>query len=427
MAGRAERDRSVDDGGPYAALRSRDYRLFLGGRVLSVVGAQMLAVAIGWELYERTRSAMALGIVGLVQVAPIYFLVLPAGHAADRFDRRIVVMASLALLIASSLGLAAISYSAAPVPLIYVCLLVVGVALAFHRPASAAMLPQLVPAQDFANAVTWSSTGWQAASVIGPALGGAVIAIAHRAGPVYLIDAALMMAFMLCLAAVRSRSAPRAVETASLRSLLAGFRFVRHSPVIFGAITLDLLAVFFGGAMTLLPIYAKDILHVGPDGFGWLRAAPAIGAVAIAVAMAHGGPLRHAGRVVLWSVAGFGVTTIVFGLSRWYPLSLAMMIAAGAFDMVSVVIRQTLVQVRTPDAMRGRVSAVNSLFIDTSNELGGFESGATAAWFGPVVSVVGGGVATLLVVAAVARWWPELRELGRLQEPESPSPTGALP
>jgi len=399
---------------PYAALRSRDFRFFVGGRFLSVIGAQMLEVAIGWELYERTHSAMALGFVGLVQVAPIYFLVLPAGHAADRFDRRLVSMLSLALLIATSLGLAAISYTQAPVPLVYVCLFFVGIALAFHRPAAAALLPQLVPPEDFTNAVTWSSTGWQAASVVGPALGGGLIALAHRAGPVYLADAALMTCFMGCLWAVRGHSAPRVTEAATAKSLLAGVRFVRHSPVIFGAITLDLFAVFFGGAMTLLPIFAKDILHVGPDGYGLLRAAPAIGAVIIAFAIAHAPPLARAGRSVLWAVAGFGVTTIIFGLSTWYWLSLLMMIAAGAFDMVSVVIRQTLVQVRTPDAMRGRVSAVNSLFIDTSNQLGGFESGTTAAWFGPIWSVVGGGIATLLVVAAVARWWPELRDLRTL-------------
>ena len=414
-------------GGPYAALRSRDFRFFLTGRFLSVIGAQMLDVAIGWELYERTGSAMALGFVGLVQVAPIYLLVLPAGHAADRFDRRLVVALSLLLLIATSIALAVISYLQAPVALVYVCLFLIGCGLAFHRPASAAMLPQLVSRDDFPNAVTWSSTGWQAASVIGPALGGAVIAIAHRAGPVYVSDAVLMLCFLACLAAVRGRAAPRAREEASLRTFLAGVRFVRHEQVIFGAITLDLFAVFFGGAMTLLPVYAKDILHVGPGGFGWLRAAPAAGAVIMAFVLAHSGPMRRAGRTVLWSVAGFGITTIIFGLSRWYPLSFLMMLVAGAFDMVSVVIRQTLVQVRTPDAMRGRVSALNSLFIDTSNELGGFESGATAAWFGPVISVVGGGLATLGVVAAVAKWWPELRELRTLQEPDAVQSSGGLP
>lgn len=414
-------------GGPYAALRSRDFRFFLAGRFLSVIGAQMLDVAIGWELYERTGSAMALGFVGLVQVAPIYLLVLPAGHVADRFERRMVVSLSLVVLILCSLALAVISYTRAPVALVYLCLFLIGCALAFHRPASAAMLPQLVPRDDFANAVTWSSTGWQSASVIGPALGGAVIALAHRAGPVYVIDAGLMTCFLACLAMVRGRAAPRAREEASLQTFLKGVRFVRKERVIFGAITLDMFAVFFGGAMTLLPVYAKDILHVGPDGFGWLRAAPAIGAVIIAFVVAHSGPMRRAGRVLLWSVAGFGATTMIFGLSRWYPLSLLMMIVAGGFDMVSVVIRSTLVQVRTPDAMRGRVSALNSLFIDTSNELGGFESGATAAWFGPVISVVGGGIATIGVVAAVAKWWPELRELRTLQEPEAVQSTGDNP
>jgi MFS family permease len=326
-------------------------------------------------------------------------------------------MLSLAMLILTSFALAWISYTQAPVWLIYVCLFAVGVALAFHRPASAAMLPQLVPSEHFANAVTWGSTGWQAASVIGPALGGAVIAVAHRAGPVYLCDVVLMSCFMICLALLRGRAAPRKAADLSIKTILAGFRFVRHERVIFGAITLDLLAVLFGGAMTLLPVYAKDILHVGPTGFGWLRAAPALGAVAMAFVMAHGGPMRRTGRILLWSVAGFGASTIIFGFSTSYWLSLLMMIIAGAFDMVSVVIRQTLVQVRTPDAMRGRVSSVNSLFIDTSNQLGGFESGAAAALFGPVISVVGGGIATLLVVAGVARWWPELRDLRELAPP----------
>ena len=414
-------------GGPYAALRSRDFRFFLTGRFLSVIGAQMLDVAIGWELYERTGSAMALGYVGLVQVVPIYLLVLPAGHTADRFDRRTVVSFSLLLLIACSIALAAISYTQAPVPLVYVCLFLIGCGLAFHRPASAAMLPQLVPREDFSNAVTWSSTGWQAASVIGPAIGGMVIALAHRAGPVYVIDAALMLCFLACLAAVRGRPAPRARESASWRTFLAGVDFVLGEQVIFGAITLDMFAVFFGGATTLLPLYAKDILHVGPDGFGWLRAAPAIGAVIVAFVIAHAGPLRRAGHTLLWAVAGFGLAMIVFGLSRWYPLSLVMLIAAGGLDMVSVVIRSTLVQVRTPDAMRGRVSALNSLFIDTSNELGGWESGATAAWFGPVLSVVGGGLATIGVVAVVAKEWPALRGLRTLQEPETVGPQGGTP
>jgi MFS family permease len=265
--------------------------------------------------------------------------------------------------------------------------------------------------------VTWSSTGWQLASVAGPALGGAVIAWRHRAGEVFVVDALLMLVFIGCLWRVVGRPQARPRESPSLQSLLAGIAFVRRTKVILGAITLDLFAVLFGGATTLLPVFAKDILHVGPAGFGWLRAAPSAGAVVMAFALTHRRPMREAGHALLWAVAGFGAATIVFGLSRSFPLSLAMLALAGALDMISVVIRATLVQVRTPDEMRGRVSAVNGVFIDTSNELGGFESGATAALFGPIVSVVGGGVITMLVVAAIAYIWPELRRMGPLHTP----------
>lgn len=411
---------------PYAALRYADYRFFLGGRLAATIGGQMIDVAIGWELYERTHRALALGYVGLVQVVPIILLSLPAGHVADRFDRKRVALMSLLLLIAGSLALAVISYTVAPIPLIYITLFVVGVALAFHRPAVAALLPQLVPAENFANAVTWNSVGWQLASVVGPALGGLLIAWRHHAGIVYVIDAALMLVFVICLAQVRGRQAVRARKAVTIQTLLGGVRFVRHTKVILAAITLDLFAVLFGGATTLLPVFAKDILHVGPDGFGWLRAAPSIGAVLVAVILLGRPPMRRAGRSLLIAVAGFGIATIVFGLSRSFPLSLAMLVLAGGLDMISVVVRQTLVQLRTPDEMRGRVSAVNSVFIDTSNELGGFESGASAALLGPVVSVVGGGIVTVLVVSAVAIAWPELRRMKGLAEdaPPSTSPAG---
>jgi predicted MFS family arabinose efflux permease len=290
----------------------------------------------------------------------------------------------------------------------------------------AALLPQLVPAERFANAVTWNSVGWQLASVVGPALGGLLIAWRHHAGIVYVIDAALMLVFVICLAQVRGRQAVRAREAVTMQTLLGGVRFVRHTKVILAAITLDLFAVLFGGATTLLPVFAKDILHVGPDGFGWLRAAPSIGAVLVAVLLLGRPPMRRAGRSLLIAVAGFGIATIVFGLSRSFPLSLVMLVLAGGLDMISVVVRQTLVQLRTPDEMRGRVSAVNSVFIDTSNELGGFESGASAALLGPVVSVVGGGIVTVLVVSAVAIAWPELRRMKGLAEdaPPSTSPAG---
>jgi len=408
---------------PYAALRYSDYRYFLTGRLAASMGSQMIDVAIGWELYERTNRALALGFVGLVQVLPIILLALPAGHVADRFDRKRVAIASLLLLIAASLALAVISFTVAPIPLIYVTLFAIGVALAFHRPAVAALLPQLVPPEKFANAVTWNSVGWQLASVIGPALGGLVIAWRHRAGAVYLIDAGLMLVFVICLTRVRGQQLARAREAVTIRSLLGGVRFVWHTKVILAAITLDLFAVLFGGATTLLPIFAKDILHVGAEGFGWLRAAPSIGAVIVAILLLGRPPMRRAGKSLLLAVAGFGIATIVFGFSRSFPLSLLMLILAGGLDMISVVVRQTLVQLRTPDDMRGRVSAVNSVFIDTSNELGGFESGASAALFGPIVSVVGGGIVTVLVVTAVAVAWPELRGMRGLADelPESSS------
>ncbi len=401
---------------PYAALRYSDYRFFLAGRLAASMGSQMIDVAIGWELYERTNRTLALGFVGLVQVVPIILLALPAGHVADRFDRKRVAMMSLLLLIAGSVALAAISFTVAPIPLIYITLFAIGVALAFHRPAVAALLPQLVPAEKFANAVTWNSAGWQLASVVGPALGGLIIAWRHHAGIVYVIDAALMMVFVVCLTQLRGQPVVRARKAVTVQSLLGGVRFVWHTKVILAAITLDLLAVLFGGATTLLPVFAKDILHVGAEGFGWLRAAPSIGAVFVAILLLGRPPMGRAGRSLLIAVAGFGVATIVFGVSRSFPLSLGMLVLAGGFDMISVVVRQTLVQLRTPDEMRGRVSAVNSVFIDTSNELGGFESGASAALLGPVVSVVGGGIVTVLVVSAIALAWPELRNMRGLAD-----------
>lgn len=401
---------------PYASLRHRDFRLFVVGRLLSTLGQQMLDIAIGWELYERTRSALALGLVGLVLVVPIVALALPAGHLADRRARREIVLITQLVLACGSLALAWLSFVRGPVWVVYVCLFIIGIALSFNRPATAALLPQLVPVRDFANAVTWNSSAFQIASVVGPALGGAIIGIRHRAGPVYVLDAVLALVFLVCVWRLSARPAPSAREPITVRSLLAGIRFVRHTKVILGSITLDLFAVLFGGATTLLPIFARDILHVGPEGFGWLRAAPSVGALLMAVGLTHRPPLRRAGRALLWAVAGFGVATIVFGISRSFTLSMVMLLLIGALDNISVVIRHTLVQTLTPDAMRGRVSAVNGVFIDTSNELGGFESGATAALVGPVLSVVGGGVVTILVVVLVARLWPELRELGSLHD-----------
>ena len=387
----------------------------------------MLQVALGWELYERTNSALALGLVGLVTAIPVVLLALPAGHLADRMDRKKIVVAAQMIFILMSLALAVLSYSRGPIVLMFAILLIRGIAQAYNNPARSALLPRLVPPEVFANAVTWSSSGFQTAAVVGPALGGLAIAIQHRATGAYIIDAVLTGVYLSMLIAIRgdhgqqgdstSAHALRPRERMTFKSLVAGMRFVMDTKVILAALTLDLFAVLFGGATALLPIFARDILHVGPEGLGWLRAAPSVGALIVMLTIAHRPPMQKTGWTLILAVAGFGIATIVFGLSRSFGLSMAMLMILGGLDGISMVIRGTLVQLWTPDEMRGRVSAVNSVFIDMSNELGGFESGALAAAVGPIVAVVGGGIGTIMVVAGVAWAWPELRRLGPLAPP----------
>lgn len=401
---------------PYAALRVPDFRRYLLGNLVATIGTQMQTVAVGWELYERTRSPLALGAVGLVQVVPVFALTLPAGHLADRVDRRRLLMAALALLALASAGLAIASRTRASVGWFYAALFVAGVARAFQGPAKEALAPQLVPRELYANSSTWRSSAWQLASVVGPSLGGVVIATFHGAVVAYLLDAVAALVFASLIATTAPRPFVPAAGAATLHSLLEGIRFVRRTKVILAAITLDLFAVLLGGATTLLPIYARDILHVGPTGLGWLLAAPSVGALGMALTLAHRPPMRRAGRALVVAVTGFGLATIVFGLSRSFWLSLLALLLTGAFDNVSVVVRSTLFQLLTPDEMRGRVGAVNSFFIGGSNELGGFESGALAQLVGATASVVIGGVGTILVVLVVARVWPEIARLGPLTE-----------
>jgi MFS family permease len=379
----------------------------------------MQSTAIGWELYDRTHSAYALGFVGLVALLPMLALALPAGHIIDTQDRRRVLMASLAIFTISSVGLAFVSAARGPLVALYGCVLISGVARAFHTPARNALLPGLVPATLLANAVTWNSGGWQLAAVVGPALGGALIAARGGAFAVYLCSAVGTLTFFFLAAAIRHRSAERLAGEITVSALVAGVRFVARSKLLLATITLDLFAVLLGGASTLLPIYAKDILHVGPAGLGWLDAAPSLGAVLMAVGLASRPPMRRAGRTLLWAVFGFGVGTLVFGLSTSFPLSLAMLAVIGGLDMVSVVIRHTIAPLVTPDEMRGRVGSITGLFIGTSNQLGGFESGAVAGAFGPVFSVVSGAIGTIIVVIAVAWHWPAIRRLGTLASVES--------
>ncbi len=397
----------------------------------------MLQVALGWELYERTHSALALGLVGLATALPVIILALPAGDLADRINRKKILVWCQAGFIIDSFALAALSYWKGPVALVYVVILVRGAIQAFNNPARQAMLPQLVPADVFSNAVTWASSGFQVAAVVGPGIGGIVIALEGGATGTYVISTLLTAVYLWALIEIRGATgtaeagseraaaqAARAQEKMTLASLAAGMRYVRDTKEILAAITLDLFAVLLGGATALLPIFAKDILHVGPDGLGWLRAAPSVGALIVSISIAHRPPMRRAGPTLLIAVAGFGAATIVFGLSRSFLLSMVMLFVLGGLDGISMIIRSTLVQLRTPDEMRGRVSAVNSVFIDMSNELGGFESGALAALVGPVTAVVAGGVGTVIVVSAVALAWPELRQLETLQpvEPSSGRP-----
>ena len=399
---------------PYAVLRNRDVLLYLIGRFVASLGQQMVTLAVGWELYKRTHSTLLLGLVGLTQMLPMVLFTLPAGHVADNYPRKRIIILMNLVAAGASLGLTLISALGAHVFWIYACLFAAGTARTFLWPASSAFLPQLVSRRDFSRVVAWSSGSFQLSSVAGPAVGGALIALTHHAAPVYVVNAAAALICLTLISFVRRSHTVAAKERMTADSLVAGFRFVFASPIILGTITLDLFAVLLGGATALLPVYAQDILAVGPTGLGFLQAALPMGSLLCALVLAHRPPLQKAGRAMLSAVAGFGVATIAFGCSRWFWLSFLMLFACGAMDNISVVVRHTLVQLLTPDEKRGRVSAVNSLFIGTSNELGGFESGLVAYWLGPVCSVVAGGVGTILVVLAVAVIWPEVRKCGRL-------------
>jgi MFS family permease len=395
-------------------FRNRNLTLFLAARFCSAMATMMFSVAVGWQVYALTRSPFALGMVGLAQFLPAFLLSLPGGLAADRFDRRVLLLASFALVILVGAALFALALHPSPSAYaIFAVVAFVGVARAFMAPANGSLLPFLVGTEDFPRAVAWNSTVFQAAIIAGPALGG----ILYVAGPalVYGTATGLLVLGFILIASLRGRWKVPSAAT-GWHGLLEGVRFVFAKKAILGAISLDLFAVLFGGATALLPIFARDLLHTGPWGLGLLRSSPAVGAALVALWLAHH-PIRGgAGRRMFACVAIFGLATIVFALSRSFWLSMAALVALGGADMVSVIVRGTLVQVSTPDAMRGRVSAVNSMFIGASNELGEFESGLTAAWFGTVPATVLGGVGTLVVVALWWRYFPTLRHADRLEE-----------
>jgi MFS family permease len=431
---------------PYAVLRNADFFRYLTGRFVASLGQQMLVVAIDWELYQRTHSALSLAFVGLSLMIPMILCTIPAGHFADTFSRKKIILITTLVLAAASLGLTLASAFLSNVLWIYFFLVIIGAARTFLWPASAAFVPGLVPRNQFARAVTFNSGTFQFSCVVGPAAFGMIVAMTphaqenHTAWSVYALNALASIICFALVAPIKHDHKAKPSQPVSVKSLVEGFRFVYQSKIILGVITLDLFAVLLGGAVTILPMFADDIFHVGPGGFGWLRDAMPVGAVVCMLIIAHRQQIQKAGKTMLLSVAIFGVATILFGLANkncfgnwlalpdafWFWFSFAMLALAGAVDNVSVIVRQTLVQILTPDEKRGRVSAVNSLFIGTSNELGGFRSGIVAYLFttptvlgnanatGAIVSTVTGGIGTILVVLAVAWIWPEIRKYGKL-------------
>ena len=398
----------------YAAFRVPAFQQYFLGNLTLILGLQMQKVAVGWEMYERTGSALHLGYLGLAQFIPQVALVVLAGHITDTYNRKHVLMGALALTAVAAIALAINSWWHGPTFIIYLCMLAAGAARAFWMPSRAALLPRIVPLTIFSNAVSWNASGFEIASMTGPAIGGLVIGYFAGVTAVYAMVAVVVLVFVFLLARIDYKHEPLEKSPVNLQSLSAGLRFIWKTPDVFAVMVLDMLAVLLGGATALMPIYAKDILQVGPKGLGWLLAMPSAGAFTMALIQAHRGPLQRAGRTVLLAVAGFGAATIVFGMSETFWLSLAMLFLLGICDNVSVVVRSTLIQTSTPDEMRGRVSAVNGLFIGTSNELGAFESGAVARLFGPVISVVAGGAGTMVVAGLTAWLSPALRKYGRL-------------
>jgi MFS family permease len=397
------------------AFTHPEFTYFEVARFFVVAALEMQSVAVGWQVYEITKKPLDLGLVGLAQFLPRVLFFLVSGHVADRFNRRnVLVVCYAGFGICSGILLALSYYEHTSVMAIYAVLLVLGTVISFSGPVSRALLPQLVPDEHFTNAVAWNATIFQAATILGPALGGLLYAWSH--GPAHVYGAALIAASagLVSLARIQLPFQERPPEQGGWASALAGLAYIWRQKIILGSISLDMFAVLLGGAVALLPVYAREILHTGPWGLGLLRTAPGIGAAGMALVLAHRPLRRRVGTKMLAAVAAFGIFTIVFGLSRSIVLSLLSLLLAGAADMVSVVIRATLVQVATPDEMRGRVNAVDMVFIGASNELGEFESGLTAHWLGTVPAVVLGGLGTLVIIAIWTWRFPDLRKADQL-------------
>lgn len=396
-------------------LAHRAFVAFWLARTSSSFGFQMLSIIVGWQIYAQTHSAFWLGMIGLVQFFPSVVLALPAGHIADQFDRRRVVMLGQICEWVAIALLAWLTWCGeASVGVMLALIFVISSAKTIESPAMISMLPALVPLSILPRATAANAVSGQAAQIVGPALGGFLYAAG--ADIVYTVTAGLYLLSLLLVLTLRYQQAPPPRTPATLKTLFAGVNFIRQRPDVLGVISLDLFAVLLGGATALLPIFAHDVLHTGPVGLGLLRSAPAVGALLVGFWLSHRALQRNVGMIMFMCVAGFGVATIVFAFSQWMWLSLLALFALGGFDMVSMVVRGSLVQLDTPDEMRGRVNAVNSIFINTSNQLGEFESGMLAAWLGAVPAAAIGGIGTLVVVALWMKWFPGLRRRQRLDE-----------
>ncbi|MDQ2834209.1 MAG: MFS transporter [Acidobacteriota bacterium] len=410
-----------------SAFKSRDFRLYQAARLMVILGAEAQSVAVAWQVYALTHSALDLGYTGLALFLPGLFVMLAAGHAADRYDRRKIILLCYGLQACCTAALLWLSMHAEALQRgriwpIYAVLIGIGLGRAFSGPAASAMLPSLVPKEDFVNAVTWGATVYQIANMSGPAVGGILftlplagaLAMWNGAPVVYVFTLVMLLGFIVLVGMIRTRMERSEKKAFSVKTMLAGLEYVWRSKLLLGSISLDLFAVLLGGATALLPIFATDILHAGPRGLGLLRAMPSVGALAVSLTMILRPIKRRAGLTMLVCVGIFGAATVVFGLSKSIWLSSVALVIVGASDMVSVVVRSSVLQLATPPEMRGRVSAVNWLFIGASNEFGEFESGLTAHWWGAVRAVVLGGVASMAVTASASGLFPQLRRADRL-------------
>jgi MFS family permease len=413
----------VAEAGAGSAFLSRDFRLYQTARLLGILGAEAQSVAVAWQVYQITHSPLDLGLTGLALFAPGIFFMLAAGHVADRYDRRWVILACYAGQAVCTVAL--LWFSLHPIghvwP-IYAVLLGIGLGRAFSGPAASALLPSLVPKEHFVNAVTWGAIVFQTANIAGPAVGGLLFTLPltgalagwNGAAVVYAFTLLMLVAFISLVGSMRTRPVRVVKNAFNLDTMLAGFKYVWQAKLLLGSISLDLFAVLLGGATALLPIYATEILHAGPRALGLLRAMPSIGALAVSLVMTVR-PIKHdAGKLMLVCVGIFGAATVVFGLSHWMWVSLLALVIVGASDMVSVVVRSSILQLATPPEMRGRVSAVNWLFVGASNEFGEFESGVTAQWWGAVRAAVIGGIGSMIVTGTAAALFPALRRADAL-------------